>query len=142
MAKGEQFRIGLLEDHVVIREMVASFLSELDEYHIQFSTGDPQDALQACREYPPDVMVVDLGLDEASGLDFLESLNDIHPKPRCMVFSASSDPQNVQLALKRGALGFVEKSASTDEFLSGLRAVAHGRLHFPLSLLPSMVVCE
>ena len=123
-------KIGILEDHTVIREMLASFLSGVAGFEIIFSTSDPEEAWQSCCRRSPDVVIVDLDLGTNSGFAFLERIQRMASPSRGLVFTASDDPENVQRAIRLGAGGFVDKTESTDVFLQALRAIAAGQTFF------------
>lgn len=133
-------RIGILEDHTVIREMLASFLSEVAGFRILFSTGDIEEAWSACCRNAPEVIIVDLELGSASGFGFIERLkSDLSPS-RCLVFTANNSPADVKRAMRLNAAGYLQKSASTDTFLHALRTVAAGGMHYPVEVLDRVTV--
>lgn len=136
----EPIKVGILEDHTVIREMLASFLSEVTGFEVLFSTSDPEEAWTSCCRRAPDVVIVDLDLGKMSGFEFLERLRRVSSRPRGLVFTASGDPENIKRALQLGAGGFLDKTVSTDTFLQALRSVAAGQTFFPLDLVGRIVV--
>lgn len=134
-------KVGILEDHTVIREMLASFLSDVTGFAVIFSTSDPDEAWQSCCRQAPDVVIVDLDLGgDSSGFELLERLQKMPSQPRGLVFTASGDPDNIKRALQLGAAGFLDKTASTDTFLQALRSVAAGQPFLPLERIGQISV--
>jgi DNA-binding NarL/FixJ family response regulator len=132
-------RIGLLEDHTVIREMVASFLGDLPGFDVLFSTADPDEAWTCARLNRPRVVIVDLDLGDTSGFTFLERMQALAPYTRCLVFTSNKDIGSLQKAVRLKAAGYVYKNAGTDTFLAALKAVASGRVHYPRDITSVVV---
>ena len=80
-------------------------------------------ALRAAAERPPDVVVLDLGLPDMSGIDVLAGLRGWMTAP-VIVLSARTDSTDKVEALDAGADDYVTKPFSMDEFLARLRAAA------------------
>jgi two-component system KDP operon response regulator KdpE len=78
-------------------------------------------ALRAAAERRPDVVVLDLGLPDMSGIDVLAGLRGWMTAP-VVVLSARTDPSQKVEALDAGADDYVTKPFSMDEFLARLRA--------------------
>lgn len=86
---------------------------------ITASTGTG--ALRAAAEHPPDVVILDLGLPDISGIDVLAGLRGWLSAP-VIVLSARTDSIDKVEALDAGADDYVTKPFGMDEFLARLRA--------------------
>lgn len=86
---------------------------------ITASTG--AGALRAAAEHPPDVVILDLGLPDMSGIDVLGGLRGWLTAP-VIVLSARTDSSDKVQALDAGADDYVTKPFGMDEFLARLRA--------------------
>ena len=90
------------------------------------------DALRAAAEHPPDVVILDLGLPDMSGIAVLEGLRGWLSVP-VIVLSARTDSADKVEALDAGADDYVTKPFGIDEFLARLRAAVR-RAAVPASL--------
>lgn len=74
----------------------------------------------------PDIVIVDLNLPDASGLEFIRTMAGENPSLRMILFSVTDDPRIAREALSCGARGCVCKLGETDELREAVFAVARG----------------
>lgn len=93
------------------------------------ATGE--EALRACRETQPDLLVQDLLLPgEISGLEALRRVTDAHPVLRVLIFSGCVQRPLIAQALGHRVAGFVRKAQALQTFFTALVEVAEGRDYF------------
>ena len=112
-------RILLVEDDPSLRRTLAIGLRA--EGHEVLTAGDGRTALAAAREDEPQLMVLDLGLPDISGVEVLTRLRGWTPLP-VIVLSARSDSTDKVDALDRGADDYVTKPFGMEELLARIRA--------------------
>jgi two-component system KDP operon response regulator KdpE len=112
-------RILLVEDDPTLRRTLAIGLRA--EGHEVLTAGDGRTALAAAREDEPQLMVLDLGLPDISGVEVLTRLRGWSPLP-VIVLSARSDSTDKVDALDRGADDYVTKPFGMEELLARIRA--------------------
>jgi DNA-binding NarL/FixJ family response regulator len=118
-------KILIVDDHGVVREGLRRLLSVHFEADI-FEAPDVEHGLVCYTAEKPDVVVLDLNLEGAGGLEMLRRVLATDSAARIIVFSMHHEPVYASRALRGGALGYVTKSAPVDELISGIRAVAAG----------------
>src|SRR3954469_2931987 len=112
-------RVLVIDDEPHILRALRINLSVRGYEVITASTG--AGALRAAAEHPPDVVVLDLGLPDISGIDVLAGLRGWLSAP-VIVLSARTDSSDKVGALDAGADDYVTKPFGMDEFLARLRA--------------------
>ena len=118
-------RIVIADDHALVRAGLRRIL----EYTGDVVVGDVGDGLKVVTtvlELRPDVLILDLGLPGLHGLDVIEDALKQVTDLRIMVVSAFDRDDFVLSAFKKGAVGYVLKSAGTSELIQALELVAHG----------------
>lgn len=120
-----ELKILLVDDHVVVREGVSRLLSNCCGYSVR-EVGTGQEALEAFRKDKFDIILLDLNLAGAGGLEILKRLLIEDAKARVIVFSMHSEPVYAARSLKLGAKGYVSKSANSDELLTAINRVKTG----------------
>ena len=123
-------RVGIVEDHTAILELMKSAIEEEPGFRVTGSARDLAEARELCRRERPDLIILDLGLPDGSGLTLLKETRTLCPHSRIVVFSANLRPGTIRAALLAGAHGLVEKTAALEEFLLALRTVAAGQVCF------------
>ena len=74
----------------------------------------------------PDVLLVDLGLPDISGIEVIRHASQTLPKCECMVVTVFGDEEHVLASIEAGAAGYLLKDASEESFLSGIRELING----------------
>lgn len=74
----------------------------------------------------PDVLLVDLGLPDTSGIEVIRHASQTLPKCECMVVTVFGDEEHVLASIEAGAAGYLLKDASEENFLAGIRELIAG----------------
>lgn len=120
-------RLLLVDDHQVVLEGLASMLaSQGDRVVIQDATTEADEALRLADERPPDVVLLDVRLRGASGLDLCQELVRRHPDIKVVFFTVYDDEQYLFQALRVGAAGFLLKTTTGAELVEHLERVMDG----------------
>jgi DNA-binding NarL/FixJ family response regulator len=128
-------KILLVDDHALFREGVALLLARLQKGVSIAPAGSCEEALAILeREGPVDLVLMDLGLPEMSGLDGISIMRQRYPEIPVVALSSSDDKQTVLSALDRGAMGFVPKSSSSDTMIAALRLILAKGIYLPPSV--------
>ncbi len=121
-------RTVIVDDHRVVREGLRAMLDGIEEVAIVGEAEGLADALAAVEEVAPDVVLLDLRLQGASGLDVCRKLVDEYPDV-CVVFlTVYEDEQYVFEALRAGARGYLLKKASPEDIVRILQSVMAGEV--------------
>lgn len=89
--------------------------------------GSLQDALRALASEPPDLALVDLGLPDGSGNEFIAEATRTRPDTICVVTTVFGDDQHLYAALRAGAQGYLLKDRDQDSLAGLLRGIIQGR---------------
>ena len=122
-------RLYLLDDHTIVREGLRAVL-EASGMTVVGESGNVTEAMADIVRLVPDVVLLDLGLPDRSGLDLLSQLAGRGLPTRVLVLTVSDRAWHVAEATRLGAAGYVLKGASGDEVVKAINDVLHGRTHF------------
>lgn len=123
-------RIVLVDDHVSVREMLASLLRREPGFEIAGEAATGLQALTVCRNLSPEVVIVDVVLPELCGIEVTRRLRTILPETRVLVFSGIYDRQRLVNALQARPHGLVLKSDPLEMVREAVRVVAKGGSYF------------
>ena len=125
-------KILVIDDHPLIVDALVQLLPQLDPAITVLSAGDPTQATHVLDDEPEIALVLlDLALPGARGLDFLADLKLDYPGVPIAVLSATHDAGTVLAALGAGAQGFIPKSINADALLNAVRHVLNGGVYLP-----------
>ena len=122
-----QIRVLLVDDHQVLREGLRLLLEGEADMVVVSEAGTGQDAIRLALELHPDVIVMDLGLPDGSGIDVIQEIHSQEPSMRFVVLSMYSDRELVMKALEAGSDGYVPKSSAHSDLLQAIRVVHAGQ---------------
>ncbi len=124
----------LIDDHFVVRSGLVASLELEDDISVLAEADRGEEAAALFAKHQPQVVLMDMQLPGISGVEATARLRAEHPEARVLIFSTFARDEEVAAALKAGALGYLQKSASRDELLRAIRSVAKGQRALPLDL--------
>lgn len=117
----------LVDDHPVVREGYRRLLERQAGFRVVAEAETAADAYRLFRETAPHVVVMDLTLQGASGLEAIRNIRQRDGQARVLVFTMHQGAAFALKAFEAGAAGYVTKSSAPLELVSAVRAVAQGR---------------
>lgn len=123
-------KILIIEDHCIVSRLLAEVLQEQGGYSVVGEVGDRETALARFSETAPDIVILDIGLPGACGLDLIGDFRRLRPSVRIIVFTGNASELVVAAAVQLGVDGFIEKSAPFDQFLTAIERVREGQFGF------------
>lgn len=119
-------RVAIVDDHSLIRDALSDLLSARADVDVVAAVGDAAAALRALEATHPDVLLLDIALPDANGLDLIERVREVSPATRVLVLSMHSESEYAAEARERGASGLIAKAAPLEELVRAIRSVAEG----------------
>jgi len=122
-------RVYILEDHAIVREGLRAVL-EVSGMRVIGEADNIGQGLAEIVARVPDVVLLDLGLPDRSGLDLLAQLAAQDLPTRVLVLTVSERPWHIAEATRLGAAGYVLKGSTAEEIVKAIGTVVQGRRHF------------
>lgn len=123
-------RVLLADDHSVVREGLRHVLAGAPELTVVGEAGTGPDTMRLAAELRPDVVLLDLTMPGAGGLEVLRHLRATLPAVRVLILSVHDDPEYVLESVRGGAHGYLRKDSSPAEIRQAIRAVHAGDAYF------------
>jgi len=119
----------IVEDHPVVRTGLVQLVSGTPGLRVLAAVGDEPGAFAAVERHCPNLILTDLMLGGRDGLSMIAALTERAPDSRILVLSMMNEAVYAERALRAGALGYVMKTAETDEVILAIRSVLEGRVY-------------
>jgi DNA-binding NarL/FixJ family response regulator len=125
MAEG-RVRILVADDHPMLREGLVAVLSTQPDFDVVGEASDGSEVVRLAERLEPDVILLDLEMPRADGVEALEMLREAGSEARAIVFTAYDTDERILRSLRAGARGYLLKGASRAEIFDAIRTVYSG----------------
>jgi two-component system response regulator NreC len=132
-------RLLLVDDHAVVRSGLRMLLESEADFEIVGEAGSGWEALRAVAETHPDIVLMDIGLPDISGIEAAAEIKRLRPETAVVALTIHEDEEYFFKMLAAGASGYVPKRAAPEELLTALRAAASGEVYLYPSLAKLLV---
>ena len=116
-------RILLVDDHTLFRSGIRLLLQRNRDFEVVGEAADGLEGVKRAKELKPDIVLLDLHMLGLSGLDALGLILQESPSCQVVLLTVSEDAEDLALALKKGAAGYLLKNIDADYLLESLRKV-------------------
>lgn len=127
-------RVLLVDDHTVVREGLAQLIGQCRDLRICAEAGDGAEALAQISRFQPDILVVDISLPGANGLDLIREVRARQPSLPILVLSMHREELYAERALRAGAQGYITKHEAAETVLNAIRQVLAGHRYLSTAM--------
>jgi len=117
-------RVVLVEDNQVFREALELLLGLRDDIEVVASVADGTDAVPACREHRPDVVVMDYRLPGLDGVQATRAVRETCPDANVVVLTASANLREMDALADAGAVECLTKDRDLEEIVGAIQRAA------------------
>lgn len=132
-------RLLLVEDHAVVRSGLRMLLESETDFEIVGEFGTARGALKEVVELHPDVVLLDIGLPDISGIEAASEIKRLCPETTIVALTIHEDEEYFFKMLEVGVGGYVPKRAAPEELLMAIRTAAAGEVYLYPSLTKLLV---
>jgi DNA-binding NarL/FixJ family response regulator len=122
-------RILLVDDHPIVRHGMAQLINEEPDLEVCGEAGAAGEAMTLVEETDPHLALIDLSLEEGSGLELVKQIKARFPSVRMLVVSMHDETLFADRVLSAGALGYITKQKATEKLIEAVRHVLSGRVY-------------
>lgn len=131
-------RVLVVDDAAHWRKFVDFILRIDPELEIVAEADSGNEALRKAEQLEPEVVLLDIGLPEMSGIEVCQRMLRRHPQTRIVFVSQQTDDEIVHEALRIGATAFVAKSDAASQLVTAIRSALKGKAFLSRSLPPTL----
>jgi two-component system response regulator NreC len=132
-------RLLLIDDHAVVRTGLRMLLESEADIEIAGEAGTAAEGLTAAAALSPDVVLMDIGLPDRSGIEAAREIKARAPATAVVALTIHEDEEYFFKMLEAGASGYVPKRAAPEELVTAIRAAARGEVYLYPSLAKLLV---
>ena len=125
----DKLRVVVVDDHPMFRDRLAQIINHELDMAVCGEAASAQQALETIQRTTPDLAIIDITLDGASGLELIKSIRALGLKISLLVLSMHDESLYAERALRAGANGYITKRQSGAEVVSAIRRVLAGEVY-------------
>ncbi len=129
-------KILIVEDHKLIRVGIKTIFEECNEFNVIAEAENGKDALNKAKIMQPDVILLDLGLPDISGIKVIKKLQEDNSSSKIIVLSSHDSYDEISNALTSGVYAYVIKDICADMLLSVVKSVFKGAMWLDPKIVP------
>jgi two-component system, NarL family, nitrate/nitrite response regulator NarL len=118
----------IVDDHSLFRSALVHLFNSQPDFEVVGEAGTIKETLALADMYQPDLLLMDVGLPDGSGLDAITKLRHKKPDVHIVFLTVHSSDESVFSALRQGAKGFLMKDIAAPALLTALRGLQRGEL--------------
>lgn len=119
----------MVDDHPIVREGMALFLNAQPDLHLCCEAANTEDAMAQLANCKPALAIVDISLQNESGMDLVKLMRRRSPDVAILAMSLHDERIFAERALRAGANGYLMKHEATANILVAVRMVLSGGIY-------------
>jgi DNA-binding NarL/FixJ family response regulator len=119
-------RIFLLDDHELVREGIRTLLESDEDLEVVGEAATAEEAITRILLAKPDVAILDVRLEEGSGIEVCRDVRSVLPEMACLILTSFADDEALYSSVMAGAAGFVLKQIKARDLIEDVKKVASG----------------
>ena len=131
MSPAGKIRIIVVDDHFIVRTGLLSLLRTEPNLAVVGEAADGDEGIKLFEQHRPDLMLIDLRMPGKTGHEVTRQIRALSAEARILMLSGYEGDADIQAALEAGVRGYVFKSATGEELIPAIHAVAAGRRWIP-----------
>ncbi len=122
----DTIRVLIVDDDDEIRKGLSWVIDHSPGFLCVGSHARFDDALEMIEDDAPDVVLMDIGMPDKSGIECVEILKERYPDIRCLMLTVHSDDEKIFQSLRVGAVGYLLKKTPSEMLLEAIREAYAG----------------
>jgi len=133
-------RVFIVDDHPLVREGLTNLINGQDDLIVCGEAKDSARAINGIAKARPDVAVIDISLENESGLELVKQLASQFPQVALIILSMHDEALYAERALRAGARGYVMKHETSKSVLASIRRVLGGGIYVSERIVKRMAL--
>ena len=121
-------KVGIVDDHKILTEGLKGLIDESGIATVVGIAHNAADCWKSIGFWNAEVILLDVGLPDKNGIDLCKELKERFPNIKILALTTHNEYMVVRQMMDNGASGYLIKNAMADEVLTGIKAVADGKI--------------
>ncbi|MDH5181809.1 MAG: response regulator transcription factor [Gammaproteobacteria bacterium] len=122
----KEIKVAICDDHPVIRYGLSQIINNEPDIHVVVEASTPEELISNFEKSKPDITILDLELNDASGIDCLYELRQSNPNAKVIIYTAHGESDQIMEAIDLGIQGYLLKQSECSDIIKSIRVVFDG----------------
>lgn len=127
----EVIKILLVDDHAMFRAGIKALIEAEERLVVVGEASEGDEAVERVRELKPDVVIMDLSMPGANGLEATRRISALGLDTNVLVLTVHAEEEYLVPVVEAGASGYLTKTSADTDLLEAIRVVARGQVFLP-----------
>jgi DNA-binding NarL/FixJ family response regulator len=132
-------QVYLVDDHPIVRQGLIKLIEQEEGLEVCGESGTVMEALEDLKQLGPDVILVDISLEDSNGLELIKMVDDLGLQIPMLVLSMHDESLYAEHALRAGASGYVMKQAASSTLIQAIQKVLDGEIYVSKEMSSQML---
>jgi DNA-binding NarL/FixJ family response regulator len=138
-SESSKMKVYLVDDHPIVRQGLIKLIEQEDGLEVCGESGSVAEALSELKKLSPDVILVDISLEDSNGLELIKLVDDLGMQIPMLVLSMHDETLYAEHALRAGASGYVMKQAASNTLIQAIEKVLDGEIYVSKAMSSQML---
>lgn len=135
----KEAKIIVVDDHPLVRKGLAELIEEDPSLTVVGETGSASDAMRMATQLQPDLMVVDISLEDMNGIELIKQIRAYSEQIKVLVSSMHDESLFAERALQAGAMGYLRKTEPPETLVVAIKTVLNGEVFLSTNMTNRML---
>lgn len=132
-------RVALVDDHALVRDGIKALLAVMAPLEVVGEAENGADAIEMVGRCQPDLLLVDISLQDMNGLELTRVLRSRYPSLKVLMLSMYDNNEYVSESVRAGASGYVLKNSPSREIIAAIEAIASGGTFYSAEIAQRLI---
>ena len=118
----------IADDEMLIRTGLKIMLEASGNVEVLALAESGRAAFESCKEYQPDVVLMDIRMPESNGIEGTKLIKEAFPEVKVLIVTTFQDTEYIVEAVQNGASGYLLKDSSPEAILDGIKVAMSGKV--------------
>ena len=118
----------IADDEMLIRTGLKIMLEASGNVEVLALAESGRAAFESCKEYQPDVVLMDIRMPESNGIEGTKLIREAFPEVKVLIVTTFQDTEYIVEAVQNGASGYLLKDSSPEAILDGIKVAMSGKV--------------
>jgi DNA-binding NarL/FixJ family response regulator len=129
MSDTSKRNVFLVDDHPIVRQGLVQLVNAADDLQVSGEASTAREAIAAMRAAPPDIVIVDISLEDRNGVELIKDIISEFPGVPCLALSMYDEAMYAMRVLRAGGRGYIMKQEVPKKVIGAIRQVLDGHVY-------------